>query len=61
MEIECVGPKIKIMLNGKKIIDIDQTKIKELRDKPLEGYVCLQNHGSKIEFRNIKLRDLSGK
>jgi hypothetical protein len=61
MEIECVGPRIKITLNGKKIIDVDQTKIKELREKPLEGHVCLQCHGSKIDFRNIKLRDLSGK
>ncbi|MGL4550454.1 MAG: 3-keto-disaccharide hydrolase [Gemmataceae bacterium] len=61
MEVECVGPRIKITLNGKKIIDVDQTKIKDLRDKPLEGHVCLQNHGSKIDFRNIKLRDLTGK
>jgi hypothetical protein len=61
MEIECIGPKIKITLNGKKIIDVDQSTIKELREKPLEGYICLQNHGSKIDFRNITLRDLSKK
>jgi hypothetical protein len=61
IEIECIGPKIKITLNGKKIIDVDQSTMKELREKPLEGYICLQNHGSKIDFRNITLRDLSKK
>jgi hypothetical protein len=61
MEIECVGPRIQITLNGKKIIDVDQSMIKELREKPLEGYLCFQNHGSKIDFRNITLRDLSKK
>jgi uncharacterized protein YlaI len=61
MDIECVGPRIKITLNGKKIIDVDQSKMKELRDKPLKGYISLQCHGSKIDFRNIKVRDLSGK
>jgi len=61
VEIECVGPRIQMTLNGKKIQDVDQSKIKQLRDKPLEGYICFQNHGSKIDFRNIQLRDLSKK
>lgn len=61
LDVECVGPRIRITLNGKKIIDLDQTKMKELRDKPLKGYLSLQDHGSRIDFRNIKVRDLSGK
>src|SRR5262249_24068709 len=54
MEVECAGPRTKVTLNGKKVIDFDQTTMKELADKPLEGYVCLQNHGSQVDFRNVK-------
>jgi hypothetical protein len=61
IEIECVGPRIKITLNGKKVIDVDQTSVKEIKDKPLKGYVCLQNHGSQVDFRNVKIRDLTKK
>jgi uncharacterized protein YlaI len=61
IEIECVGPRIKITLNGKKVVDVDQTTIKELKDKPLRGYICLQNHGSKVDFRNIKVREINAK
>ena len=58
LEIECVGPRIKVTLNGKKVIDVDQSKIAELKDKPLGGYVCLQNHGSRVDFRNVKVREI---
>lgn len=61
IEIECVGPHIKVTLNGKKVIDADQSKIAELKDKPLEGYVCLQNHGSQVDFRNVKIREIKKK
>ena len=30
----------------------------EIKGKPLKGYVCLQNHGSRVDFRNIKLREI---
>jgi hypothetical protein len=58
MDIECVGPRIKITLNGAPIIDVDQTTIPALKDKPQKGYVCVQNHGGTIEFRNIRVREL---
>jgi hypothetical protein len=58
VDVECVGPKIKVTINGKKVIDVDQSTIDEIKNKPLEGYVCLQNHGGKIEFRNVRIRDL---
>ncbi len=53
MEITCKGPNVTIVFNGEKIIDIDQSKIPELKDKPRDGFVCLQNHGGKIEFKNL--------
>jgi len=60
IDIECVGPRIRITINGQKIIDVDQSKIDEIKNKPLKGYVCLQNHGGRIEFRNVRIRDLGG-
>jgi len=58
MEIECVGPQIRIHLNGIKIVDVDQRTIEEIKNKPLRGYLCLQNHGRNIEFRNLYVREL---
>ena len=60
IDIECVGPHIKATLNGKEILDVDQSTIAELKTKPLKGYVCLQNHGGTIEFRNVRIRELNG-
>ena len=57
LDIECHGPKIKITLNGKVVQDVDQTTIPEIKDKPLSGYVSLQNHGHKIEFRSVRIKD----
>jgi hypothetical protein len=59
MDIECIGPRIRITFNGEKIIDVDQSTIAELKDKPLDGYLCLQNHGGKLEFRNVWVTDLT--
>lgn len=58
IEVECVGPKIEVTLNGKLVIDVDQRKVEGLEKKPLGGYVCLQNHGGTIEFRDIRVKEL---
>jgi len=59
MEVECVGPRIKITLNGKKILDVDQTKLSAIKNKPLEGFISLQCHGSRVDFRNITVRPIT--
>jgi hypothetical protein len=61
IEIECAGPRIQIALNGEKVLDVDQTTVAEIKDKPLKGYVCLQNHGSRVDFRNIRIREIPAK
>jgi hypothetical protein len=58
IEVECVGPRIKVVLNGADVIDVDQDTVDALRRKPRKGYVCLQNHGGTIEFRNIRIREI---
>lgn len=56
IEVTCSGPRIKVILNDALIIDLDQSTIAELRQKPLTGYLCLQNHGGNIEFRSLRVR-----
>jgi hypothetical protein len=58
LDVECAGPLVRVRMNGETIIDVDQTTIPEIKDKPRKGYVCLQNHGGQIEFRNIRLREI---
>ena len=56
--IECRGPRIKITLNGELVQDVDQSTVPAIKDKPLCGYVSVQNHGGKVAFRNIRLKEL---
>lgn len=63
MHITCSGRNVKVVLNGTPIVDanLDQHPDKEAehpgikRDK---GYVGLQNHGTRLDYRNIRLREL---
>jgi hypothetical protein len=56
--ITCRGPKIVVQLNGQTVQNFDQTSIPKTAQKPLSGYLSLQNHGGPIVFRNVRLRYL---
>lgn len=68
-EIIAKGPKIKVILNGTVITDADITEAREngtmdgkqhpglKRDK---GHIGFLGHGSVVQFRNIRVKDLSG-
>jgi HEAT repeat protein len=63
MEIHCDGPKVQVWLNGKEIINTNlidhMAKAKEHPGlKRRKGFIGLQNHSSKIEYRNIRIREL---
>ena len=63
MVIECRGPRVRVAVNGQKVIDTDMSfySYKYAAHPGLtrrSGYIGLQNHGSRIEFRNIRLREL---
>lgn len=67
-EVICKGPKIKVILNGTTIVDADIT---EYKDKPTpdgqdhpglkrdKGHIGFLGHGTHVEFRNIRIKDLS--
>jgi hypothetical protein len=63
MEIFCQGSIVQVTLNGEMIIDsnlIDHmNKAKNHPGlKQRKGYIGLQNHSSKIEYRNIRIKEL---
>ena len=63
MVIIARGVHIQVGLNGRKIVDTDLSYYVHLADTHpgllrKGGYIGLQSHGSRVEFRNIKLREL---
>ena len=55
-EIRAEKNLISVILNGVKIVDrADVARYK----KPSKGHICFLGHGSQVEFRNIRIKDLS--
>lgn len=58
-EIRCEGSRVKVMLNGAVIVDADLMTVKdEPIIKPAKGHIGFMGHGSRVEFRNIRLKEL---
>ena len=58
LDIECIGPRIRVTINGQEVLDADQSTIQEIKSKPLRGYICLQSHGGLVEFRDVRIREI---
>ncbi|QOY86651.1 3-keto-disaccharide hydrolase [Paludibaculum fermentans] len=65
-EIMAKGTKIKVTLNGTVITDVDLATVKDpevLKKHPgllrKSGHVGFLGHGSKVEFRNIRIKTLA--
>ncbi len=64
MVIAARGPRVRVILNGEKVIDTNVTYYPYKLDthpglRRQRGYIGLQNHGSRVEFRNVRIRELS--
>jgi hypothetical protein len=60
-EIECRGPRIRVVSDGVECIDYDQSSGEKTRDKPLKGYLGLQDAhvgAGHIQYRNIRIKAL---
>jgi hypothetical protein len=64
-EIKAEGPHITVTLNGTVIVDADISKVAEPMDhkphpglKRDKGYIGFLGHGSHVEFRNIRIKEL---
>ncbi len=68
IEIECLGPRIQVSINGQKILDANQNDVPDIKEKPagvpaprdkaLAGFVCLQSHTGQVEFRKVQIRTI---
>ena len=63
MKIVVDGTKVKVELNGKTVVDIDSKDHADSFEKHPglkreHGFVGLQNHGSSVDFRNPRIREL---
>ena len=63
MEITCVGPSVKVVVNGVEINNVNLIDHMEQANKHpgitrRKGYIGLQNHSTKIEYRHIHLKEL---
>lgn len=57
MIVTCKGSQMQVALNGRQIIDL-KLDTSAMKNRPLTGYVGLQDHGQPIWFRNIKIKQL---
>ena len=57
MVLTCNGQNIKVVLNGQEIIDIQQDQ-GAMKDRPLKGFIALQDHGQQSWFKNIEIKVL---
>lgn len=63
MRIRCEGPRMSVVLNCIPIVDEDASQHPEHYEtnpglKRTQGYIGLQNHGSRLDYRNIRIRPL---
>lgn len=76
LNIRCEGPVIEVRVNGEKVTELDCDTLdkpglradgsehkfgKAVKDFARKGYIGLQDHGTDVWFKNIKVRELSGK
>ncbi len=67
IEVTCAGPRITIRLNGRTILEADQSELADVatrpaaapapKDKPRRGYVALQSHSGRVEFRKVQIHE----
>lgn len=59
MEITCDGPKVRVVLNGETVQDVNFDDHDELRHRLRDGFIRLTDHGAKVEYRNIRIKELA--
>ncbi len=62
-EIMCKGSRIKITLNGTVIVDADLSKVDGSKWKGTgwkndRGHIGFMGHGSRVEFRNLRVKEM---
>jgi len=65
-EISCIGPRIRVSINGQVVNDVwldqlgqEESRVRRLAERPPMGYVGLQSHRNRVDFRALRILDLS--
>jgi hypothetical protein len=68
-EIQAIGPKIKVTLNGVVIVDADLDEVRKTADPKLlkahpglnrtTGHIGWLGHGDRVEFRNVRIKPVT--
>ncbi len=58
VEVSCEGPTVRVLMNGREVVNCNTAEHQDLKDRLQSGYVGLQNHHCKIDFRNVRIRVL---
>jgi hypothetical protein len=73
VEVRCVGPLISVKVNGEQVAELDCDTLDQpglradgtkhkfpraIKDFARKGYIGLQDHGTDVWFKNLKLREL---
>jgi hypothetical protein len=67
IEVTCAGPRITVRLNGRTVLEADQSELADVstkparapapKDKPRRGFVAFQSHSGRVEFRKVQIRE----
>ncbi|KXK28882.1 MAG: hypothetical protein UZ16_OP3001003338, partial [Candidatus Hinthialibacteria bacterium OLB16] len=58
MEILCLGSRVRSSINGTVLTDANVDDYLGLKNRPRRGGLGLQNHGSKLEYRHVRMKRL---
>jgi hypothetical protein len=55
LEIDCRGPRYRVIHNGHTVVDAAPEEFPELNNRLLKGYLGLQNHSEEVWFTNLRI------
>ncbi|MGC9329029.1 MAG: 3-keto-disaccharide hydrolase, partial [Candidatus Hinthialibacter sp.] len=58
IEVRCKGSRVRVILNGKKVQDVNFDKYEELKYRLRNGFIFLTDHGNFVAYRNIRIKRL---
>lgn len=57
LQITCRGTHYRVIHNGITVVDAAAEGFPELAERELRGYLGLQNHGTRVWFRSLRIRE----
>jgi len=58
IEVSCIGRRVRVVLNDKEVVDCNLDEHDDLKNRLPRGFIGLQNHGTPIDFRDVRIKVL---